>query len=96
MNDKNNTSIIATGTGATPQVISLPDGIFNLFISSSNWGSTKIEISPDGINWFTMQSSGSDLSLSKNFYTEINGGLMLRLNVISYSQNIIASVKRVL
>ena len=92
----NNTSIIATGTGETSQVISLPDGIFNLFISSSGWGSTKIEISPDGNDWFPIQGSGSDLSLSKNSYMEINGGVMVRLNVQTYSQNIKASVKRVI
>lgn len=92
----NNTSITATGTGATSQVISLPDGIFNLFISSSGWGSTKIEVSPDGTNWFTIKKDGSDLAISSSFATEINGGLILRLNVSSYSQNIIASIKRVL
>jgi len=92
----NNTSITATQTGETSQVISLPDGIFNLFISSSGWGSTKIEVSPDRVNWFTLQDSGSDLSISENFVTEINGGLILRLNVQTYSQDIIASVKRVI
>lgn len=92
----NNTSITATQTGATSQVISLPDGIFNLFISSSGWGSTKVEISPDGTNWFTLEKDGSDLSISKNFYTEINGGLILRLNVQTYSQDIKASIKRVI
>jgi hypothetical protein len=92
----NNTSITATGTGATSQVISLPDGIFNLFISSSGWGSTKIEVSPDGTNWFTLQDSGSDLSISSNYVTEINGGLILRLNVQTYSQNINAFTKRVI
>lgn len=68
-----NTEIRATKTGFT-DIISLPEGIFNLFLGSETWGSANIQISGDGVHWFTLQKDNANLVISNNFAIEINGG----------------------
>jgi hypothetical protein len=89
-----NTKIIATGTGVSSS-ITLPDGVWNLFIESSNWGSTTIQVSND-TTWFTVTENDAALIITENTVKEINGGLSLRLNVSAYSSNIILTAKKVL
>ena len=82
-----NTEIIATSTGPS-QYITLTEGIWNIFITSSGWGTATLQVSHNGSDWFTVQEGGSNLSLTSNTVKELNGGLLLRLNVSSFSQNI--------
>lgn len=89
-----NVKIIATTTGTTLPIV-LPDGIWNIFLYSSSWGSTTIEVSND-TEWFTVTEAGEVLTISSNTVKEINGGLSLRLNVSAYTADIILVAKKVI
>ena len=89
-----NTKITATTTGTTLP-ITLPDGIWNIFLESSTWGSTTVEVSNDS-QWFTVKEAGVTLTVTENTVKQINGGLSLRLNVSAYSADIILVAKKVL
>jgi len=89
--------ITATGTGTTPdnQVITLSDGIWNIFLYSATWGSATLEVSNDS-EWFTVTEAGETVTFTANTVKEINGGLTLRLNVSAYTADIVAIVKKVI
>jgi predicted outer membrane repeat protein len=91
-----NTEIIATTTGPSSKFITLEDGLWNIFITSSNWGSANIQISHDGSTWFNAQENNADILFTTNSAKEINGGLFLRLNVVSHSANINLVAKKVI
>ena len=84
---RSSTQITATGTGPT-NYITLTEGLWNIFINSSGWGTATLEVSHNGTDWFTVQEDGSNLSLTANTVKELNGGLLLRINVSSFSQAI--------
>lgn len=88
-----NTKITATSTGTTSPII-LDSGIWNIFIESSTWGSATIEVSND-TSWFTVMENDENLVITSNTVREINGGLLLRLNVSAYSADIILTAKKV-
>lgn len=90
-----NTEITATATGATNS-ITLPDGIWNIFITSSSWGSANLQVSYDNSTWFNVQENSADVVFTSNSVKEINGGLLLRLDVGTYVANIILTAKKVI
>lgn len=90
-----NTAQIANASGASPS-ITLEPGLWNLFVTSTGWGSADVQISHDNNHWFDLEDADGIVNFTADSVQEINGGVLLRLWVNSYDQDINFVAKRAL
>jgi len=77
-----NTEITANTSGYTSS-ITLEPGLWNLFVTSTSWasGSCDLQVSADNVIFFDATENDTVVSFTENAVKEINGGLILRLDV---------------
>ena len=87
-------TVTATGTGTTAGMFA--DGDSVLILTSNTWGSASIEISVDNVTFVPLESSSGPIVVTSNKGIFIYGGVFYRLNVSSWSANIVAQINRLM